>query len=228
MTVCVFEQDDVRWMMLNQVAMESESIRLIRVESAEEALAVFPSAALLNPGRRDWCPLLLASRLREAGVPVLYCDPYAKGASIWGPNTFQVRTVSCSGLLEAIEATINEAITSVGDRPETSSSIGYDELLHVARLSPVELDIFCMFGRSSSVGFIAEHVGRSKKTVETHVRNIRGKLRIGGMEAFRDYAYHFSKKVPCHTFRLRDGHVCSFRKETVGSCPMAQNGWILK
>ena len=57
-------------------------------------------------------------------------------------------------------------------------------------LTDRELEVFTLIGRGAGISEIADELGVSKKTVETHQMRIKQKLSLGSAAELRKYAMH--------------------------------------
>ncbi len=86
-------------------------------------------------------------------------------------------------------------------------------------LSPREWDIFCLFSKGYGVPEIATLFNCGISTVETHVRNLRGKLQMDNSMKLRRFAMAVSLSGHCRAFAHGPDHICQERKASVGTCP---------
>lgn len=97
-----------------------------------------------------------------------------------------------------------------------------DELEHVlTRLTPKERDVLCLLGKGHGSPEIAEIMNRKPNTIDSHLKNIRGKLQFKGMTELRSLAIRIAQSGSCHVFSRYDSHICPhLGGASVGCCPL--------
>lgn len=179
-----------------------------------------PDIVMVNYDHPDICARFLLCAILRAlpEVPVLcYSQSGAPVCDGLCCSESRVIFLTYTDVMESLEQYIQEK----PDMPVIQDSQGDKGLLlcGVRSLSPKETDIFCLFSKGLHAQSIAERLGSSVRTVETHLRNIRRKLRVGNSEELRIFANAYREVCACRVFNSSSGYMCTFRTTAVGACP---------
>lgn len=114
----------------------------------------------------------------------------------------------------------------LGEPVEITTSQGDDlspHILGIKKLSPRELEVFCLLGKGYGAPEIAAILKLSKNTVDSHIKGIKRKLALGGTLQIRLRAQEFSMARQCRTFSCSKTHICPSRGESLAKCPHVSN-----
>jgi DNA-binding CsgD family transcriptional regulator len=189
---------------------------------------IYPALLLIHLSHNTQCSgLMLSKALNTFKETTIMC--YASGRWV-GRNVFRKHggrliMLSYGKVVETLRdyQLLRQAAESM-HRSIPSRRITYldDELEAIlARLSPRERDVLCLLGKGHGIPEIAEFLGRKSNTVDSHLRNIRGKLRFKGMAELRTMAVRIAQTGSCHVFSRYDSHICPhIDDQPVGNCPL--------
>jgi DNA-binding CsgD family transcriptional regulator len=193
-----------------------ENIRLYAAQSWD--------LILFSLDNDSYCSRLALSRILECSgeIPVLCYAAFQSSLVKLGEKLrTQVSFLSFKELVVEIEEFGNllnqgDSAHRIGEKldlPET-------DLLHrVSNLSPRELDIFSLFGKGHGASEVAALFNCSVSTVESHIRNVRSKLRAGNAIELRQLAFRLISVGHCRALLHEGGHICPEIDASIGSCP---------
>ncbi len=118
----------------------------------------------------------LANRPNRLPIIVIsgYADtPLVVQAMRAGAVNFLNKPLDPQALMRALHAAMQESSTTISLRSEAAAA-GY----RVSTLSPREREVFDAFARGLSTKQVADHLGLSPKTVETHRTHLHEKLKV--------------------------------------------------
>lgn len=151
-----------------------------------------PEVAVVDISLEGGNGLDLIRRLKNAvpGIRILVCSSHDE--KLYGPRTIEagaqgyiVKKASPDQVRDALRAVASGShwfspeLQQLG-KTETSGGVG--------SLSNKELEVFRLIASGMSSSDIAEQLGRSVKTVESHRENIKRKLGISGASELIQYA----------------------------------------
>lgn len=225
--VFVVDDNPLHWNAIEGFITEHPTIQLRCCASVSktELLECQPKLVLINFDHSSLCAcFLLCSVLRSVPDATVLCYSQAGVPDLDGicrPN----ERVVCLTYAEMPDALSLYIEATLLDKPvvrkDTVQDGGGESILlnDFQRLSPREKDIFCLFGKGLHAQAIADHFSSSVRTVETHLRNIRQKLRVGNGAELRIFTRAYRDVSSCHTFRSAADHMCDFREKPMSTCP---------
>ncbi len=220
----VFDADPIHLYAFNQMVSDNRRIRLIalRLENDDVWNALNSSSLImLNMGTNRCCTHLLlqkiVSYIPETPV-VCYSSDRKRYSQVVQNHRDRITTVSYGGVIRYLQNFIglsdDQAIAE--DHPFEKQA-GAADL--IGCLSPRELDVFCLVGIGSGTTEIAGIFTCSVSTIETHIKNLRGKLHLNSSVILRQLAIEYIRSGHCHAISQQRSHICSGRNKTVGTCP---------
>lgn len=183
---CVVVEDQVMFLQL--------LVGLLRSQSALEVVATAQSVAQGIKACREHCPDLVILDLAlpdgdgVAVAEVLRAEqPQARVIVLSGQASSFVCPEALQPLVHAVidKTRAYDSLLQAVSRLEGASQDKADMRLRVEILTARERQIFALIGQGSSSRQIAETLQLSPHTVETHRRNITGKLGLSGIDLVR-------------------------------------------
>lgn len=107
-----------------------------------------------------------------------------------GARGYVAKTATVDEIFDAIR-TVLRGETYVGSSVMAAMLQHHKAVHALDRLTPRELNIFYLLASEPNLADLGQRVSISRKTVETHVRNIREKLGLATTDAVRDEARRF-------------------------------------
>jgi DNA-binding CsgD family transcriptional regulator len=226
--IWVFDTNPIHLCAFNLHISNDRRIRLRSFRSANDMEwknLLPPALSIINMDSAHYCTRLLLQSIISS-VPDIPIACYSSGRR----NIPQVVHEGCDRIVvlsfEGIISYLQEFTGLAGDRiPLQEQMLGieckeYTDLINLVRaLTPRELDIFCLIGKGNGTLEIADLFDCSTSTVETHIKNVKNKLRLANLPAMRQLAIEYINSGSCHATSLQPGHICPERNKTVGSCP---------
>lgn len=165
------------------------------------ALSDMPDLILFNMAQRKFCAQGFMRKVMNAipDVPVV-CYSFGRKVSAHVFRQFGNRIITLS--YEEIIAFLECYITNDDENLNRQPSLFADrdqEQETIDLLSPRESEIFYWFGRGNGPVEIAEKLGCSPSTIETHVKNIRNKLNLKNSVELRCLAVESLLAGSCFT-----------------------------
>ena len=184
---------------------------------------------MINMEYKKRCPcLLLAEVLNEISAVPILCYSADGRIQKWVFDQHADRLIVFS--FHKIMRLLNDSTTISKDEirgwtleEKRSMDDAERELLEkIVRLSPREMEMLCLVGKGYGAQEVADHLDRRPSTVETHLKNMRGKLQIGTLVELRCLANAYARTKACRAFSATAGMICSCRKASLGSCPLGK------
>jgi DNA-binding CsgD family transcriptional regulator len=94
----------------------------------------------------------------------------------------------------------------------------FEELFRL--LTPKEHEVFCLIGKGNGSPEIAALLGCKKNTVDSHLKNIRNKLRSAGAVDLRMMVSAIARTNTCKVYTRHTCHHCPDTGQSVGLCPL--------
>ncbi|MDF7808817.1 LuxR family transcriptional regulator [Pontiellaceae bacterium B12219] len=94
----------------------------------------------------------------------------------------------------------------------------FEELFRL--LTPKEHEVFCLIGKGNGSPEIAALLGCKKNTIDSHLKNIRNKLRSAGAVDLRMMASAIARTNTCKVYTRHTCHHCPDIGKSVGLCPL--------
>jgi DNA-binding NarL/FixJ family response regulator len=185
-----------------------------------------PDLVLVNLNHHSMCPRFLIGSIEECypDIPIIgYASSFDKDAfsnyHFLAPRGLTLMTygelhIQLGEFMRSVQTgSAFPSCAREGSEPGTS------ELLSFMALSPKEKDVFCLMGKGFGPAEISEEVGCGVRTVETHLRKVRDRLKLTGQYEMRKSAIRLVNRNDCHVFSKSADHHCPHTQTTVGHCP---------
>lgn len=229
--VVVFDENPIHVIALQSMVREVGcASRITCCHTVEELLkqSFSPDLVLVNIGSDQMrCAKLLLlhvlNRIPEVSVMVYFPKTWDYG-SAFGEHMYRLIRLTYTELMQSFrEALIRlENGTPLGKEGTSSKPLDATEKAGklVGRLSPREKDILCLMGKGLGIVEVSGELGSGQETVKTHLKNIRGKLKINGIVEIRLLAAQYAQQGDCRVFSTHATHICPCRNDSVGNCPV--------
>ena len=167
--------------------------------------------------------VLLQKVLRWApGIPlVCYSAERGRGSQVLHNHRGRVTFVFYGEIIRYLQEYIGFSEAQITREEYIFNVAGEEELAGelaaIDRLSPRELDVFGLIGKGNGSPEISEILSCSISTVETHIKNMRGKLHLKTSVALRQLAIEYLFSGHCPAIFQQQTHIDSGRNKTTGS-----------
>lgn len=214
----VYDDNVLQLAGIQAVVGDLERVRLINLPCGTDRCS--PDLILFNLDQQTSCAQW---RLREKlslhpGVPILcystreYVSP--KLLVDHGPRLHVIRPSKLFSFLCLF------LVSDWGAAVASFERVHHECQIAKARLSNREREIFCLLGKGCDSREAATRLDLSKSTVDSHIQGIRRKMGSEGTVEIRMLARTHAHQTFCRAQASGEGHICSERESSIGSCPL--------
>jgi len=226
------EDECLHQLALKNVVVAEPGIGLRITESSEDLAALLaesqPDVIVLNLDMQLVCGICLLQEILKSttDIPVLtyYREPGARKMPPFHTGTDRIVHLNNTEVLNLMREFVHTMMSDTR-LPSLAFNAYFShgglafEDADINRLSPREMDVYCLCGKGFGAKSISDLFRCSSRTVETHIVRIQQKLRTGNSEALRRHAASYSRDNLCATFSRSENHLCPYREKPVSDCP---------
>jgi DNA-binding NarL/FixJ family response regulator len=229
LNIFLVDENPLHALAITSLRKAMSSCRIGVFSSSEKAIASesSPDLILLNMSAdQSFCAnrqlLMILEHIPE--VPVM-C--YSSGVWLYrqsfSPYQNRIIRLSYDEVLSSLEDFIcNHDVAIIPEGSDLLSHELFDaQFEEIFRLlTPKEHEVFCLIGKGKGSPEIAEALGCKKNTVDSHLKNIRNKLRSAGAAQLRVMAASIAQTNSCKVYSSCSGHRCPDTERSVGMCSL--------